>query len=205
MYQTITHRKYHHSILLPKPYLFLIYELVANHKHFLYTQSMSKKILIVDDDLFIRELYEEVLISEGYEVETASDGKDGLDKILNNSYLLILLDVMLPLVDGLGILTVLEEKGKLKETAPIILLTNLAHDPIVKEAVNKGAHTVFIKTDITPDQLLEYIKKLLGGEKKAEAPATTIETPTATPAVATSEVAAPTAEDQTETVETLDS
>ena len=65
---------------------------------------MAQKILLVDDDQFIREIYEELLKKAGYEVDTAVDGKEGYEKILNGGYNLILLDVMLPFLDGIGIL-----------------------------------------------------------------------------------------------------
>lgn len=120
---------------------------------------MSKKILLVDDDLFIRELYEEVLKNAGYEVETARDGKEGLDKIIANKYNLILLDVMLPKLDGAGIITVLEEKNLIKKVGPIIMLTNLAHDPILKDMLKRGVHSVIIKTDINPDQFLIEVSR----------------------------------------------
>jgi DNA-binding response OmpR family regulator len=125
---------------------------------------MSKKILLVDDDQYLRELYEEVLQSEGYEVETASDGKVGLNKITTNKYDLILLDVMLPQLDGLGILTKLKESGSNVPMSSIILMTNLAHDPVVRKALDDGVKSCLIKSDLTPDKLVEEIKDCLGGE-----------------------------------------
>ncbi|MBI2074523.1 MAG: response regulator [Candidatus Levybacteria bacterium] len=122
---------------------------------------MAQRVLIVDDDQYLRELYEEVLKDAGYAVETAEDGVDGLTKLQQGGYDLTLLDVVMPRLDGLGVLTSLSQNPPATKNGPILLLTNLAHDSIVKEAIDKGATSYIIKTDITPDQLLEDVKKTL--------------------------------------------
>jgi DNA-binding response OmpR family regulator len=127
-----------------------------------YIKTMSNKILLVDDDLYIRELYDEILKSEGFEVETAADGKTGLEMILSNSYDLILLDIMLPKLDGIGIISNLKESKSSVSLKSIVFLTNLAHDPVVKEALSSGVHSCVVKSDITPDQLIKHVKKVLG-------------------------------------------
>ena len=124
--------------------------------------STPKKILLVDDDLFIRELYDEVLKSEGYDVDTASDGKEGFDKITENQYDLILLDVMLPKIDGIGILSELKKLKNHPPLSSIIFLTNLAHDPVVKQVTEQCVRKCLIKADITPDQLVAEVKAALG-------------------------------------------
>jgi len=122
---------------------------------------MSKKILIIDDDLYIRELYEEVLKNAGFEVSSAVDGQEGLEKIKMGGFDLILLDVMMPKLDGLGLLAKLSQQPPKVKNGPIILLTNLSHDPVIKEALQKGAKTYLIKADLTPDQLVEKVKLFL--------------------------------------------
>lgn len=122
---------------------------------------MPQKILLIDDDQFIREMYEEVLKNEGYEVETAIDGKEGLEKIMTGGYDLILLDVMLPYIDGLGILTQLQKDKPKKANGPIILLTNLAFDPAVKEALQKGATMCLYKAEMNPGEFVNKIKEIL--------------------------------------------
>ncbi len=123
---------------------------------------MSKKILLVDDDLYIRELYDEILKEEGFDVETTADGKSGLDMILANSYDLILLDIMLPKLDGIGIIAKLKEAKSSISLKSIVFLTNLAHDPVVTEALNLGVHSCLIKSDITPEDLVKHVKQALG-------------------------------------------
>ncbi len=122
---------------------------------------MKKKILLIDDDLFIRDLYHEVLEQAGFEVETAADGKAGLEKILLGGFDLILLDVMMPQLDGIGILSELAVQKPKQNNGPIVLLTNLAHDPIIKEALQHGAKECFIKADLNPDEFLTKVKGLL--------------------------------------------
>lgn len=99
--------------------------------------SKEEKILIVEDDHPVRELYAEVLRDEGFSVEEAVDGQSGLAKILENSYDLILLDIMLPRFDGLSILKTIKKKKGLKDI-PIILLTNLGREAIIKEGFALG-------------------------------------------------------------------
>jgi CheY-like chemotaxis protein len=123
--------------------------------------SANRKILIIDDDLYIRDLYEEVLRDDGFNVETAVDGEEGLMKLQKGGYDLVLLDVMMPKRDGLGVLSELALHPPLTPNGPIIVLTNLGHDPIIKEAMSKGAASYLNKADMTPDQLLANIKKFL--------------------------------------------
>jgi CheY-like chemotaxis protein len=119
------------------------------------------KILLVDDDSYIRELYQEILVDTGHEVATAVDGKEGLDKILEGGYDLILLDVMMPYLDGIGILKKLEEEKPKIKNGPIILLTNLAYDPVVKEAAQMGATACFSKAEMNPDDFLKMVTEHL--------------------------------------------
>ncbi len=123
-------------------------------------EKQGKKILLIDDDLFIRDLYHEVLEQGGYVVETAADGKAGLEKIQAGGFDLILLDIMMPQLDGIGILSELEINPPKQKNGPIVLLTNLAHDPVVKDALKKGAHDCFIKADMNPDEFLSKVHAL---------------------------------------------
>lgn len=122
---------------------------------------MAQKVLIVDDDLYLRELYEEVVKDAGYDVETTTNGIEGLEKIKTTPYNLVLLDVMMPKLDGLGVLAKLKEDTTYTFKTPILLLTNLAHDPAIQNAVQNGAVGYLIKADLAPDQLIEKIKPFM--------------------------------------------
>jgi CheY-like chemotaxis protein len=123
---------------------------------------MAKRILFVDDDLYIRDIYEEVLKSEGYIVETAINGEEGLAKLKVGGYDLVLLDVMMPTLDGIGVLEELQKNPPQQKNGPIILLTNLGFDPLVKSTKDKGVASYIIKADLTPRDLLDKIKQTLG-------------------------------------------
>jgi len=123
---------------------------------------MAKKLIVVDDDLYIRELYEEILKDEGYTVDTASNGEDALNKLKQGGYDIVLLDIMMPKLDGLGVMDALNKTQPPVKNGPIILLTNLDHDPLIKDAMSKGASAFIIKADITPADLLSQVKKYLG-------------------------------------------
>jgi CheY-like chemotaxis protein len=123
---------------------------------------MAQKILVVDDDLFIRELYEEIIKKSGYEVDAVMDGVEAVEKIRNNTYSLILLDMNMPNLNGLGVLSELEKNPPLHPNGPIILLTNSGDDAQVKDGLSKGATSYLVKADMDPAQLMENIKKLIG-------------------------------------------
>jgi CheY-like chemotaxis protein len=123
---------------------------------------MPKKILLADDEKDIREFYLKLLTDEGYSVDAVSNGEEALAKILEGGYDLIILDVIMPKIDGIGILTELTEQKPKQKNGPIILFTNLVDDPAIKQALEKGVNTYFIKTDFTPDVFLKKIKEVMG-------------------------------------------
>ncbi len=122
---------------------------------------MAQKILVVEDDEFLRELYDELLKGEGYEVTLAVDGEQGLTHISQGGYDLVLLDIMLPKMDGLEILRNLKNKPPLEKNGPVVLLTNLGQDSIIKEGFSLGASGYLIKSAMNPDQVLSEVKVFL--------------------------------------------
>ena len=122
---------------------------------------MAKKVMVVDDDQYIRELYVEILTDEGYTVDSAREGVEAFNKLKKGGYDLILLDVMMPKMDGLSVMDALVKTSPPVKNGPIILLTNLDHEPLIRDAMSKGAAAFIIKADITPGDLLEQVKKYL--------------------------------------------
>lgn len=122
---------------------------------------MSQRILVVEDDEFLRELYEELLKGEGYEVVLAVDGEQGLTQILEGGFDLVLLDIMLPKMDGLEILRNVKNKPSKQKNGPTVLLTNLGQDSIIKEGFALGASGYLIKSAMNPDQVLSEVKVFL--------------------------------------------
>jgi two-component system OmpR family response regulator len=122
---------------------------------------MAWKILVVDDDPYLRDIYQETLTDEGYEVDLADDGETGAAKLQQGGYDLCLLDIMLPKIDGLGVLESLTNNPPQMPNGPIIVLSNLSHEPLIEEAFKKGASSYLVKADLTPDVLAVEVKRLL--------------------------------------------
>jgi DNA-binding response OmpR family regulator len=120
----------------------------------------KKKLLIIEDDLVLRDALEEFLISEGFEVSSAIDGEEGIQKISEQKPDLVLLDIVLPKKNGYE---VLEEVKANKETAniPIVLLTNLGSAMDVEKALRLGATTYLVKADYKLDEVTQKIKEIL--------------------------------------------
>lgn len=122
----------------------------------------AKKLLIVEDDQYLRELYVEILQDEGFDVDHASDGEEGYQKIYAGGYDLVLLDIMLPKMDGLKILEkVQKETPPLKPNRMIVVLSNLGQENAVSDAISRGARGYMIKSDFTPDQVINKVKEYL--------------------------------------------
>lgn len=121
---------------------------------------MGKKILVVDDDLFIRDIYVDILKKAGYDVDSAVDGEEGLTKIKQGGFDLILLDFFMPKMNAEQVLDNLTTNNIPK--GDIILLTNTGESAEIQNCLNKGASSYFIKTDLNPEQLVENVNKLLG-------------------------------------------
>lgn len=123
----------------------------------------QKRILIIEDDQFLREFYEELLQAEGFSVDSASDGETGLNMLKGGGYNLILLDIMLPKKDGLQILKEIKSSPPEKPNGPIVVLTNLGQDSIIRTCYELGAAGYMIKSALNPDQVLvelyNYLKQ----------------------------------------------
>lgn len=122
----------------------------------------QKKILLVEDEDFIRDLYVRQLSKEGFLVKQAADGQSALNLLKNEAFDLLLLDIMLPGMNGLQLLR--EFKTKNPQSPMItILLTNLGQEAVIKEGFELGAQAYLIKASYTPDQVVQEVKNALGG------------------------------------------
>jgi DNA-binding response OmpR family regulator len=120
------------------------------------------RILLVEDDKFLRELYAEILKDEGYEVAEAKDGQEGYQEIVKGGYDLVLLDIILPKIDGFSILKKIKtEKSVLLPNKAIVILTNLDHTGPMSKAEELGIAGYIVKSNYTPNQLVDEIKKFL--------------------------------------------
>mgnify|MGYP001586913111 CR=1 FL=1 len=118
------------------------------------------KILIIEDDPFLLKLYKEILSDTGLEVEEALDGETGLRKVKDSKPDLILLDIMLPKMNGLDVLEKLKE-GQSTREIPVVIITNLASEEDKKRAMDLGAISYMIKTEYEPDQVVALVKEII--------------------------------------------
>ena len=121
---------------------------------------MAKKILIIEDEAALRMALEEKFRGEGFEVLTADNGEDGLALALNSSPDLILLDIILPKMDGFGVLNELSKDAAAKKIE-VMILTNLSDSGNVGEMVTRGVSDYLVKADWTLEDLLEKVKNKL--------------------------------------------
>lgn len=122
----------------------------------------KKKILLVEDDQQMRSFYAEFLTNNNYLVDTAADGEEGWTKFNSGNYDLLLLDIMLPKLDGLGFLE--RRKADPKLTAvPTVILTNLGQDEVLKKCFSFGVKYYILKAETTPNQILPILGKALEG------------------------------------------
>ncbi len=123
---------------------------------------MAKKtILLVEDDEFLAELYATKLRLENYEILLATDGEKGLKLAQEKKPDLVLLDIILPRMDGFEVLKHLKEDSALK-AVPVILLTNLSQKDEVKKGLDLGANDYLIKAHFMPSEVVKKIQQLLG-------------------------------------------
>lgn len=119
------------------------------------------RILVVEDDLFLRELYLDILNAEGYKTETAQDGEEALSKMKIGGYNLVLLDIIMPKMDGLEVMRQIQNTPPQNPNKCVIFLTNLDKDEEIKTALKLG-NGYLIKSQITPGSLVEEVKMYLG-------------------------------------------
>ncbi len=129
-------------------------------------QNPNKKILIVEDDQFLREFYQELLQTDGFLVDVAADGETASNKIYEGGYALIILDIMLPKKDGLQILRDNKTNPPKNPNGPIVVLTNLGQDAVIKQCFELGSTGYMIKSALNPDQVLTEINNYLQATKK---------------------------------------
>jgi DNA-binding response OmpR family regulator len=116
-----------------------------------------KKILIVEDDQYIRELLTQSLSSEGYDVLQAGSGEEGIESVYLNIPDLIILDLLLPKIDGFEVLRILKDKPGTKHI-PVVILSNLGQQEDIERGMELGASEYLVKPQFSLNQINERIK-----------------------------------------------
>ena len=127
----------------------------------MFKKEKKINILIVEDDVFLADLYKTKFSLEGFGVYVAYDGEKGLELAQKNLPSVILLDLVLPKIGGFTVLEKLKEDKKLA-AIPVILLTNLSQKADVDRGLAMGANDYLIKAHFMPSEVVAKIKKLTG-------------------------------------------
>ena len=123
---------------------------------------MKHKILIVDDDMFLLDMYALKFKESDFEVEISKSGGEALEKLENKNFApeVILLDVLMPVMDGFEFLKTLKEK-KLTGNGKIIVLSNLGQKEEIERGLELGADDYIIKAHFTPSEVVEKVRKIM--------------------------------------------
>lgn len=119
------------------------------------------KILIIDDDQDIRDIYGEVLKDAGFELDFAVDGEEAYKKISMGGYDIILLDIMMPKIDGISLLQKLKDNPPGGYLGDIIIISQLNQPELIRKALDLGAKGYIVKSSVTPDQVVARISEIL--------------------------------------------
>lgn len=122
--------------------------------------NSEKKILIIEDDKFLRKLVVRKLMSEGYDVSEAVDGEQGVKKAQTENPDLVLLDLILPGIDGFEVLARIKSDSN-TNSIPVIILSNLGQREDIEKGFNLGAVDYLIKAHFTPNEIIEKVSALL--------------------------------------------
>lgn len=123
--------------------------------------SQSKTILLVEDDEMLHTMYTQKFTKEGYEVLSAFNGAEGIQIAEEKKPAIILLDIIMPKMDGFVALKKLKKNDETKDI-PVILLTNLGQEEDIRKGKELGATDYFIKANHTPQEVVEKVKEVIG-------------------------------------------
>lgn len=118
------------------------------------------KILIIEDDKFLRDLMGKKLENENYGVVMAEDGEKGLEKMRVEKPDLVLLDLILPGIDGFEVLANIKKDTAIA-SVPVVILSNLGQKDDIEKGFKMGAAEFLIKAYYTPGEIIEKIKQIL--------------------------------------------
>ena len=118
------------------------------------------KILLIEDEDYIKDVYKDMLDSSGLKTDAFATGEAGLKAFHENSYDLVVLDIVLSDINGLHVLKEIKQ-DKIKKNIPVLLLTNLDQDIIVRQGLELGATAYLQKVSNTPDKIVDKIKNIL--------------------------------------------
>lgn len=126
----------------------------------------AEKILVVDDDKALRDLYKIRLNEAFFQVVEAADGEEGLVRAMDEKPDLIVLDLMMPKINGMDVLDILKATKETKDI-PVIVVTALVHDDVRKRVIDSGALAYLTKFEYRPAKVVEVVKLILKDRRGA--------------------------------------
>lgn len=123
-------------------------------------KDIQATVLLAEDDELISQMYTTKLTHDGFSVVGAKDGEECIEKAQKGGIDLILLDIIMPKLDGFGVLGRLEKDEKTKNI-PVVMLTNLGQDEDIEKGKALGAYDYLVKANLTPQQVSDKIKSVL--------------------------------------------
>ena len=123
-------------------------------------QQPSYTVLVVDDELYLREFYQDLLTRQGYNVITATNGQEALDIVAKTPPHVILLDIMMPVMDGVEVMRTLW-KNNLTNRIPVIVLTNAGDMDHMDKAKYYSTYQFFIKSNVQPEEIIEAVNQAI--------------------------------------------
>ena len=130
---------------------------------------MAKTILIVEDDPLMSRMYQKIFKFEKYDVAVAANGEEGLEKVRTSKPAIVLLDVMMPKMNGLQVLEKVKADPDTKHI-PVIMLTNLAGEKDAEKALMKGAVKYIVKSEHDPKQVVAMVKQIIAAHSRDDVP-----------------------------------
>ena len=118
------------------------------------------KVLLIEDDKFLRTVLERKLLSEGFEVISATNGEEALEKIISDKPDIILLDIILPKKNGFMILENIKKDPELRRI-PVLIMSNLGQEEDIKKGISLGANEYFVKAKVSLDDIIKKIKEFV--------------------------------------------
>ena len=118
------------------------------------------KIVLVEDDKFLSKMYQSKLSIEGMDVKAAYDGEEGVELIKKEKPDIVLLDIVLPKLEGWDVLEAIKDDMEVKDI-PVIILSNLGQEEDVRKGQSLGAADYLIKAHFVPREVIEKIKNVL--------------------------------------------
>jgi len=123
------------------------------------TQAIGKKILLIEDEEMLATMYKTKFEKEGVSIDVASDGEAGLAMAEASQYGIVLVDIIMPKLDGFAVLKKLRSLPQYAAT-PIMMLTNLGQEEDIAKGKQLGATDYLVKANFTPSQVLEKIQSV---------------------------------------------